>query len=172
MIDSMNFSLALISDFWSLVFAFLFESWSIIDRDTIVSFSAKLIPLIPFDDLPLKSLIFSTLNLIDYGIRISSKRIIYASSMAVYGEVPDYPITENNLLKPLSCYGNSKLSSEKYLQIYFFAQNCTFSNCLLESLKTSLIYYKLIELNLITFCILDAYYLFLLNIHANSKLFV
>ena len=60
----------------------------------------------------------STLNLIDYGIKVSSKRFVYASSMAVYGQVDDYPVSEGNILLPLSCYGNSKLSSEKYLEIY------------------------------------------------------
>ena len=34
--------------------------------DTIISLSFKFIPLIPFEDLPLNNLIFSTLNLIDF----------------------------------------------------------------------------------------------------------
>ena len=43
-----------------------FVSLSIVDRDTIISLSFKFIPLIPFEDLPLNNLIFSTLNLIDF----------------------------------------------------------------------------------------------------------
>ena len=60
----------------------------------------------------------STLNLIKYGIRNKSERIIYASSMSVYGTVPDEPINEDIKPAPLSCYGVSKLTSEGYLKVY------------------------------------------------------
>ncbi|MFA5902871.1 MAG: NAD-dependent epimerase/dehydratase family protein [Desulfobacula sp.] len=60
----------------------------------------------------------STLNLIRYGIKNNSKRIIYASSMSVYGSVPDAPINEYQEPRPLSCYGVGKLSAEGYLRIY------------------------------------------------------
>ena len=43
---------------------FLFWSWSIIDSDTIESSFDRLIPLIPFEDLPLKTLNFFESNLI------------------------------------------------------------------------------------------------------------
>ena len=61
---------------------------------------------------------FSTLNLIDYGIKYNAERFIYASSMSVYGSVPDYPVKENLNPAPLSCYGVSKFSSEQYLNIF------------------------------------------------------
>lgn len=60
----------------------------------------------------------STLNLIRYGIRNNSRRIVYASSMSVYGSVPDEPISENHEPRPLSCYGVGKLAAEGYLRIY------------------------------------------------------
>ncbi|MBU0543742.1 MAG: NAD-dependent epimerase/dehydratase family protein [Proteobacteria bacterium] len=60
----------------------------------------------------------STLNLIRYGIQNNSKRIVYASSMSVYGSVPDKPIDEHHDPKPLSCYGVGKLAAEGYLRIY------------------------------------------------------
>ncbi len=60
----------------------------------------------------------STLNLISYGIKCKCKKILYASSMSVYGEVNDLPIEENHSTKPLSCYGVGKLASEGYLKVY------------------------------------------------------
>ncbi len=60
----------------------------------------------------------STLNLIEFGITNKIKKIIYASSMSVYGSVPDKPISEVYNCKPLSCYGVSKLSSENYLEVF------------------------------------------------------
>lgn len=69
----------------------------------------------PIDDL--KRNTFSTLNLIHQGIENNFKKIIFASSMSVYG---DYKIKlkENLNLKPLSCYGISKLCSENYLRVF------------------------------------------------------
>lgn len=60
----------------------------------------------------------STLNLIRYGIQNRSDRIVYASSMSVYGAVPDAPIDENIAPRPLSCYGVGKLAAEGYLRVY------------------------------------------------------
>ncbi len=60
----------------------------------------------------------STLNLIQYGIEKNVDRIIYASSMSVYGEVPDQPISEERHCEPLSCYGVGKLAAENYLRVY------------------------------------------------------
>jgi len=75
---------------------------------------------ISFDDpvADLEMNVISTLRLIDYGIRHGAERIIYASSMSVYGSVPDGPISESHHPKPLSCYGAGKLCSENYLRIY------------------------------------------------------
>jgi len=60
----------------------------------------------------------STLNLIEYGKRCKVKKFLYASSMSVYGNVPNKPIPENFIVKPLSCYGVGKLAAEHYLEIF------------------------------------------------------
>ncbi len=60
----------------------------------------------------------STLNLIDFSIINSVEKLIYASSMSVYGEVPDMPISEDLIARPLSCYGVGKLCSENYLKVF------------------------------------------------------
>lgn len=75
---------------------------------------------ISFDD-PINDLqknVISTLNLIEYGIEIKAKKIIYASSMSVYGSTADRAINEQEQCQPLSCYGVGKLAAENYLKIY------------------------------------------------------
>ena len=44
--------------------------------------------------------------------------MIFASSQSVYGNVDDIAVSEKYKVNPLSCYGNSKLSSENYLKIF------------------------------------------------------
>ena len=72
----------------------------------------------PIEDL--KKNTISTLNLIDFGIKNKVKKILYASSMSVYGNFncENYGVKEEINLKPISCYGIGKLSSERYLKIY------------------------------------------------------
>lgn len=60
----------------------------------------------------------STLNLIHLGIKKKAERLVYASSMSVYGENgPDRALEDMNL-NPISCYGVSKATSEQYLRIF------------------------------------------------------
>ena len=46
------------------------------------------------------------------------KRIVYASSSAVYGDSPDLPKVEERIGKPLSPYAASKLMNETYAQAF------------------------------------------------------
>lgn len=75
---------------------------------------------ISFDDpvADLNKNIISSVNLIRYGINNSAIRIVYASSMSVYGRVEDQPIKENHACAPLSCYGVGKFAAENYLRVY------------------------------------------------------
>ena len=72
----------------------------------------------PIEDL--KKNTITTLNLINFGIKNKVKKILYASSMSVYGDFNcnNYGVKEENSLIPKSCYGIGKLSSERYLKIY------------------------------------------------------
>lgn len=75
---------------------------------------------ISFDD-PISDLqknTVSTLNLIRYAIGTGVEKILYASSMSVYGETADAPIAESTPPSPLSCYGVGKLASENYLKVF------------------------------------------------------
>ncbi len=60
----------------------------------------------------------STLNLIKYGIDTKAEKILYASSMSIYGNTENKPAIEEQIPHPISCYGISKLCSEKYLEIF------------------------------------------------------
>ena len=62
----------------------------------------------------------STLNLIKYGIKNNINKIIYASSMSIYGDLDsNFGLASENLNpNPKSCYGISKLASEKYLNLF------------------------------------------------------
>ena len=88
--------------------------------DAIIHFAGQSSGEISFDDpvYDLRTNCESTLKLIQYGLLTGCNRFIYASSMSVYGDVPDNPISETNPCLPLSFYGVGKLASEHYLRIY------------------------------------------------------
>tara|TARA_B100001057_G_C22860257_1_gene954237 strand:- start:3197 stop:4117 length:921 start_codon:yes stop_codon:yes gene_type:complete len=90
------------------------------DIDFILHLAGQSSGDISFDDpiLDLEKNTHSTLNLISYGIENKVKKILYASSMSVYGSVQDKPISEEYKTTPLSCYGVGKKTSENYLSIY------------------------------------------------------
>ena len=66
----------------------------------------------------------STLQIIDYAKSADAQRLLFASSMSVYGHAVDRPVSEDAVLRPLSCYGVGKAAAEGYLQV--FAQRVPF----------------------------------------------
>lgn len=60
----------------------------------------------------------TTLRLLQFAHQQRVERLVYASSMSVYGKVPDKPIPETHPCEPLSCYGVGKLAAERYLKIF------------------------------------------------------
>lgn len=64
--------------------------------------------------------LLSTVKLAEFSIKNKIKKFIYASSMSVYGDLKDNNSRANEKSKcsPLSFYGISKLSSEKYLNTF------------------------------------------------------
>ena len=88
---------------------------------------------ISFDDpvYDLQTNTQSTLLLLDYAVKTSCKRFLYASSMSVYGDQPDMAISENKSSKPQSFYGVGKMASENYLRIYqqYGIQSTAFRIC-------------------------------------------
>jgi len=59
-----------------------------------------------------------TLNILESIRHNNNIHLIYASTAAVYGEPSIVPINENHITMPLSPYGVSKLSGEKYCHAY------------------------------------------------------
>lgn len=54
-----------------------------------------------------------TFNLLNASLKSDVKKIVYASSAAVYGEPEQIPIPESHALQPISPYGASKLAGER-----------------------------------------------------------
>lgn len=73
--------------------------------------------------------IIGSINIIELCKKYSCKKIILASSAAVYGSPKHLPVDENHSTEVLSPYGLSKLTMEKYVQLsgipYII---CRFSN--------------------------------------------
>jgi len=64
--------------------------------------------------------ILGTINLLQNSIKYGVNKFMFASTGgAVYGEQEYFPADENHPTNPLSPYGVSKLSVEKYLHFYF-----------------------------------------------------
>ncbi|WP_445474186.1 GDP-mannose 4,6-dehydratase [Methanococcoides methylutens] len=62
--------------------------------------------------------VMGTLNLLEAARDADLERFVYFSSAAVYGNPVEVPITEDHPQDPLSPYGASKLSGEKYCLMY------------------------------------------------------
>ncbi len=56
-----------------------------------------------------------TINIINYAIKYKVPRILYASSMTSYGIPERLPIKETQSTKPISYYGITKYSAERYM---------------------------------------------------------
>jgi nucleoside-diphosphate-sugar epimerase len=59
-----------------------------------------------------------TLNVLESARQARVKRVVFASSAAVYGDLPEQPKTEAMPLRPLSPYAVDKLASEHACQVF------------------------------------------------------
>lgn len=66
-----------------------------------------------------KTNIFGSVNILENCINFNVKKVIFASSAAVYDKTNVLPTSEDNKLNPRSPYGISKLTIEKYLNYYY-----------------------------------------------------
>lgn len=75
---------------------------------------------ISFDDpvYDLRTNAESTLHLLKFALKVGCSRMVYASTMSVYGMHPDCPTKESDPCFPHSFYGVGKLASEHYLRLY------------------------------------------------------
>lgn len=59
-----------------------------------------------------------TVNVLEACRKTGVKRVVFASTAAVYGDIDEVPIQETFITRPTSFYGLSKLTVENYLQLY------------------------------------------------------
>jgi UDP-glucose 4-epimerase len=59
-----------------------------------------------------------TLNVLEAARQAKTRRLVFASSAAVYGDAPGLPKHEGMLPTPIAPYGLEKLTSEHYLSIF------------------------------------------------------
>lgn len=59
-----------------------------------------------------------TVQVMEYARAHRVKKVVFASSAAVYGDVTDFPVRESTERKPVSPYGIDKLGSEMFLYYY------------------------------------------------------
>jgi nucleoside-diphosphate-sugar epimerase len=60
----------------------------------------------------------TTLEIMNFCIKKGIKRFVFASTAAVYGTINDKQASEEMICRPISPYGASKISIEKYLDAY------------------------------------------------------
>jgi len=65
-----------------------------------------------------KTNVLGTVNLLHESVQVGVRRFVYVSSAAVYGPPKRIPIDEDHPTHPMSNYGVSKLSGEKYALSY------------------------------------------------------
>jgi UDP-N-acetylglucosamine 4-epimerase len=61
------------------------------------------------------------LNVMTAGVKYRVKRVVYASSCAVYGDNPELPLSETSELRPLSPYAATKACNELYAKSYYLS---------------------------------------------------
>jgi UDP-glucose 4-epimerase len=59
-----------------------------------------------------------TLNVLEAARKAGAKRVVFASSAAIYGDDPELPKRETMLPRPISPYGVEKITGEQYLRVY------------------------------------------------------
>jgi UDP-glucose 4-epimerase len=88
--------------------------------DTCIHLAAKIsvIDSIQNPDETMNINVKGTLNVLEACYNANVNNFIFASSAAVYGDVTQLPISENETLRPLSPYGMSKMLAEQHVLCY------------------------------------------------------
>jgi UDP-glucose 4-epimerase len=71
--------------------------------------------------------LLGTVNILQCCAEFGVKKLIYASSAAVYGDPVYLPVDEHHPTQPISFYGASKYASELYIQIFARIHNLKYT---------------------------------------------
>lgn len=71
--------------------------------------------------------VLGTINVLEAASEARVKKIIYASTAAVYGEPVNLPIDETHPVAPMSYYGISKFVPELYLKVFMETRDLPFT---------------------------------------------
>jgi UDP-glucose 4-epimerase len=90
------------------------------EADACVHLAAKLsvVDSIKRPDETMDTNVKGTLNVLEACHNSGVKNFVFASSAAVYGDVKELPISEDQTLRPLSPYGSSKMLAEQHVLSY------------------------------------------------------
>ena len=62
--------------------------------------------------------VIGLLNVLDAAVASGTRKVIFASSAATYGDLAQLPVTETSPQRPVSPYGITKMVAEHYLRFY------------------------------------------------------
>ncbi len=68
-----------------------------------------------------------TFNVLNFCKKLRIKRLLFSSSMAVYGDPIELPVNEKSVCKPISYYAIAKLSSEYIIQAFCKSSDIDYS---------------------------------------------
>ena len=90
------------------------------DVDHVFHLAAQSSGEISFEDpiYDLRTNTLGTLALLQWSLAHRVKKFVFTSSMNVYGDVADEPISEASPTQPTSFYGVGKVASENYIRIF------------------------------------------------------
>jgi UDP-glucose 4-epimerase len=62
--------------------------------------------------------VIGMLNVLDAAVAAGTRKVLFASSAATYGDVTEMPVDEQSPQRPISPYGITKMVTEHYLRFY------------------------------------------------------
>ena len=88
--------------------------------EVVYHLASTTVPSTSNDDLnyDVHSNLINTIQLLEFCIEFGVRKVVFASSVAVYGLPKALPITEDHPTSPISSYGVVKLAIEKYLELF------------------------------------------------------
>jgi UDP-glucose 4-epimerase len=88
--------------------------------EVVYHLASTTVPSTSNDDLiyDVHSNLIDTIQLLESCVEFGVRKVVFASSVAVYGLPKALPITEDHPTSPISSYGVVKLAIEKYLELF------------------------------------------------------